>query len=300
MSWEPNQGGQVPQQPTPPPNPYGAPSFPTPPPPNPYEPPVNPYGPPSSPNPYGYGQPPANPYMPPTYYGGQPGSYPPVAPLPLGQALRELPRQYWRVISRPSAETFVQELGKASWDIVWVQLLGFSALYAIIRFFVELASSALPMSILPGYSGVLSSLAARSSLGYALFVALIGFVLLVGAFFILQGLIYLLARAFNGQGSFLQQCYSSMLIYGPLLAITIVSGILEIIPFVDIIVFLVRLILLIYAIVLLVFATMGSQRLTGGQASAAVLIPVGGLFLLACCVSTLLAATVVSTMHITY
>ncbi|GER84051.1 hypothetical protein KTAU_26880 [Thermogemmatispora aurantia] len=299
MSWDPNQGGQVPQQPTPPPNPYETSASPTPPPANPYGPPVNPYGPQPSTNPYGYGQPPANPYMPPTYYGGQPGPYPPVmaTPLSLEQALRELPRQYMRVISHPSAETFAQELGKASWDIIWVQLLGLSVLYAIISFFTRLASSALLVSILPS---TYRALAGTASVAGSLLFSLISLVLLVGSFFILQGLIYLLARAFKGQGSFLQQCYSSMLIYGPLLTLLIICSIIGIIPFVSILGLIVEIIALIYALVLLVFATMGSQRLQGGPASAAVLIPTGGLLLLACCGVTILAAIIAASLNPSY
>jgi hypothetical protein len=237
--------------------------------------------------------------MPPTYYGGQPGPYPPVmaTPLPLEQALRELPRQYMRVISHPSAETFAQELGKASWDIIWVQLLGLSVLYAIISFFTRLASSALLVSILPS---TYRALAGSASIASSLLSSLIFLVLLVGSFFILQGLIYLLARAFKGQGSFLQQCYSSMLIYGPLLTLLIICSIIGIIPFVSILGLIVEIIALIYALVLLVFATMGSQRLQGGPASAAVLIPTGGLLLLACCGVTILAAIIAASLNPTY
>ncbi|WP_069802146.1 Yip1 family protein [Thermogemmatispora onikobensis] len=292
MSWDPNQGGQVPQQPTPPPNPYETPVSPTPPPANPYQPPVNPYGPGPQPS--------TNPYMPPTSYGWQPGTYPPpvmAAPLPLGQALRELPGQYLRVASRPSAETFAQELGKASWDIIWVQLLGFAALFAIITFFTRLATSALLVSILPS---AYISLIASANVASSLLSSLIYFVSLIGGFFILQGLIYLLAKAFNGQGNFLQQCYSGMLAYGPLLTILLAGSIIGIIPFVNILVLIVELIASIYAIVLLVFATMGSQRLPGGPASAAVLIPVGGLMLLACCGLLGLVALIAAAVRTSY
>ncbi|WP_052890497.1 Yip1 family protein [Thermogemmatispora carboxidivorans] len=302
MSWDPNQGGQVPQQPTPSPNPYETPASPTPPPANPYQPPANPYGPGPQPstNPYGYGQPAANPYMPPTSYGWQPGTYPPpvtATPLPLGQAVRELPNQYLRVASHPSAETFVQELGKASWDIVWVQLLGFAALFAIITFFTRLATSALLVSILPS---LYTSLVASANVASSLLSSLIYFVSLIGGFFLLQGLIHLLAKAFSGQGTFLQQCYSGMLSYGPVLTILLACSIIGIIPFVNILALVVELIAGIYGIVLLVFATMASQRLQGGPASAAVLIPIGGLMVLACCGILGLVALIAATLRASY
>src|SRR5438128_1904380 len=45
------------------------------------------------------------------------------APRPLGEVIRDLPRQYMQVLTRPSAATFAAELGKAEWRSVWFQLL---------------------------------------------------------------------------------------------------------------------------------------------------------------------------------
>src|SRR5437764_689764 len=89
-----------------------------------YDPPPN-YG-----TPPNYGPPPS--YQQQNYgtpYGalnyGQPGYGTPVAsaPLPLGEAVRQLPNQYIKVLTKPSVLTFDQEKGKAAWDIVWVQLI---------------------------------------------------------------------------------------------------------------------------------------------------------------------------------
>ena len=49
---------------------------------------------------------------------------PPATPLPLGEAIRQLPEQYKRVVTKPYAETFLVEMGQAYWGIIWVQLLG--------------------------------------------------------------------------------------------------------------------------------------------------------------------------------
>src|SRR4051794_4248282 len=54
-----------------------------------------------------------------------PDSASPVTPLPLAQAIRALPRQYFRAVTKPSVVTFSEEMGKASWNIVWVQLIWF-------------------------------------------------------------------------------------------------------------------------------------------------------------------------------
>src|SRR5689334_3137740 len=45
-------------------------------------------------------------------------------PLPLGQAIWQLPVQYVTVLRKPAAATLRQELAKASWGIVLVQVLG--------------------------------------------------------------------------------------------------------------------------------------------------------------------------------
>ena len=55
-----------------------------------------------------------------------------VTPLPLAQANRALPRQYFRVLTKPSVVTFAKEMGKASWNMVWVQLIGLGTITALL------------------------------------------------------------------------------------------------------------------------------------------------------------------------
>src|SRR5690348_7612647 len=75
-------------------------------------------------------------------YGQQEQSYdntpPQTAPLPLEQAIKELPSQYIKVLTKPSANTFAQEMGKASWNIVWAQLIGYAILTAILSYISSL------------------------------------------------------------------------------------------------------------------------------------------------------------------
>src|SRR5438270_13918176 len=115
MAWNPNQG-----QPDNPNTGYG-------PPPNPYNAPPNPYATPT--------------YGPPGYQGG-PGYYPPPqsAPLPLREAIRNLPNQYIKVITKPGPMTFAEEMGKASWDIVWVQLIFYAIISTILSYLATLIS----------------------------------------------------------------------------------------------------------------------------------------------------------------
>src|ERR1700682_2545934 len=57
---------------------------------------------------------------------------PPVRPLPLGEAIRQLPTQYIRVLTNPGAAVFAQEQGKAAWNITWVQIVLYAAVAALV------------------------------------------------------------------------------------------------------------------------------------------------------------------------
>ncbi len=242
----------------------------------------NPYGtpPPQDPNQNPYGAPPPqNPYeVPPGPYGTAPGygynAPPPAESLPLGEALRQLPSQYVRVLTKPSPTTFAMEMGKAGWDIVWVQLLISAVVSSILGYvgslinpfrFTTLGTTS-PSPIDPG---TLQGITLGISLGSVILVPI--------SFFIGTGIIYLLAKAFGGTGTFLAQSYTFLLFGVP---VGIVSSFLSLIPILG---GLAALGLSIYAIVLEVFAIMAVHRLSGGKATAVALIPVGVLVLLAIC-----------------
>jgi len=283
MSYDPNQdpssGYGNPPHGVPPQGPYGQPPGPygTPPqgpygqPPGPYgTPPQGPYGQPQAP--YGYGAPPQGPYGAPVYqqpgYGY--GAPPPQAPLPLGEAIRQLPNQYIKVLTKPSAATFAEEMGKAAWDIVWIQLIIYAIIVAVLGYLALLISpnqfsttGSNPMS-----PGMLQAITLSSSFGLIILVPLF--------FFIGVGIYYLIARAFGGQGTFLAQSYTTLLISVP---IGILSYLLRLIPILGI---LAGIALAIYSIVLQIFSIMAVHRLSGGKATAVVLIPVAVAFVLAC------------------
>src|SRR6266702_2783760 len=75
------------------------------------------YGTPQNP----YGTPPPQYGTPPNQQGGYGYGYPPPqqAPRSIGQAIQELPNQYIRVLTKPSAQTFAEEMGKADWAMIW-------------------------------------------------------------------------------------------------------------------------------------------------------------------------------------
>ena len=53
-----------------------------------------------------------------------PSILPQGASRPLSEEIKELPRQYLEVLTKPGVATFAAQMGKANWRIVWVQLLG--------------------------------------------------------------------------------------------------------------------------------------------------------------------------------
>lgn len=214
---------------------------------------------------YGYSVPPQGPYGPP------PNDFrvPQATPLPLGEALRQLPRQYWRVLRNPKAATFVEEQGKAAWNIIWVQLLILSVaealalllLVALEFFLLQLLLSSGPNSTpLPTLSQIFPIA--------ALAVVVFCFIVVPLSFFISTGIPHLIAKAFGGRGSFLSYCYGYSLVSVP---IGIATLVLSFIPCIGSVAALAA---PVYSIILLIYMTMGIHRLSGGKASATVLIPI--------------------------
>lgn len=99
-------------------------------------------------------------------------------------------------------------------------------------------------------------------------------VAIIAGFFITVGVQYLLAKAFRGSGDFKTQGYNYLLFAVPL---TLVSSVLGLIPFLGAFV---SLAVAIYQIILNVFSIMAAHRLSGGKATAVVLIPIAAVILL--------------------
>ena len=233
--------------------------------------------------PQGNPQDPYTPPPPPDYayaaygYGyGQQGQQ--ARPLPLGEAIGQLPGQYWKVLSKPGAATFAEEAGKAEWGIILIQLFG----VAIIGALLSTIASAISRSSITSLMNQLNANSGSSTpptpvMGAASPASfIISLVATLVFFFVAQGIYFGLAKAFGGQGSFTAQTYSALLYQTP---IGILSSLLSLIPFLG---SLASIALGIYGIVLAVFMVMGVHRLSGGKASAVILIPLGVVFLLAC------------------
>ena len=51
----------------------------------------------------------------------------------IGQAIRELPDQYFKVLSKSSVTTFVEEKGKANWGMNWFQFIALGLIGAVLQ-----------------------------------------------------------------------------------------------------------------------------------------------------------------------
>lgn len=231
------------------PYPYGTPQ-------NPYQAPPGPY---ATPAPYGSGQQEQS-------YGYTP---PQATPLPLEQAIKELPSQYIKVVTKPSAATFAQEIGKASWSILWVQLVASAVIAGILSY--------IRILIMPNAFGTSGTTTLNPIIAPLIQWGLtLGFMpLTIIGFFISTGILYLIAKAFRGQGTFLAQGYANLLFSVPL---SIISGLAALVPILG---FIVGFGIGIYSIVLNIFSIMAVHRLSGGKATAVVLLPVAIVFVLA-------------------
>src|SRR6266571_6965123 len=248
--------------------------------------PQNPYGAPPPQNPYG--TPPPQYGTPPNQQGGYGYGYTPPqqAPRSIGQAMQELPNQYIRVLTKPSAQSFAEEMGKADWGMVWIQLL----IWALIGTILGLIRAAIGLAGLSFVSNNTFNPAAITALTVS--GSTFSFISVPVFFFILVGIQYLLAKAFQGQGNFLTQSYTTLLFEVP---INIVSYLLAFIPILGGIA---GFALSIYGIVLNVFAIMAVHRLSGGKAVGVVLIPIAVLILLAfLCIFAIAAIIIAATRH---
>lgn len=261
------------------------------------------YGVPVMPPLPGYGVPPVGYGMPPGF--GQPPLavrpdyefIPPAQPLPLAQAVRELPQQYLKVLTRPAARTFAEEQGKAEWGIIWVQLL-FVAVIAGLNVLVSSVLQGGPYKILSQFTNLASNGSSVTNLPLStpspvliatIEVPLVAILTLLG-FLAGVGIQYGMAKLFRGSGQYKQQAYNHLLFYIP---VEIVAAVLSAValllttqgfnPFVLVLAFIPSLVsigLFIYSVVLNVFAIMATHRMSGGKATAVVLIPYGVLFVL--------------------
>ena len=144
-------------------------------------------------------------------------------PLPFGQAMRELPGQYFKVLTRPSVKTFAEEKGKAGWGIIWLQFIGLGVIDAIISIVGILISPA-ALNSAPNASGLSPATLQTVAI---ITTAVLQLVLTPVSFLFAGGILYLIARAVGGKGRYIEQIYVTLLFAVPLV---ILSTLLSLIP----------------------------------------------------------------------
>ena len=202
---------------------------------------------------------------------------PPMAgPLPLGEAVQQLPGQYVKVTTRPGDQSFAEEMGKAEWGIIWLQLIVYGAISGALSFlsyqFNRVNLNPVDYPTLPPETLKLIEQVVTYTSGFGTFLGV------VAGFFIFQGISYGLAKMFKGQGTFLRQCYTALLFQVPL---GIFGALIGFIPILGI---LGSFAANIYSLVLQVFSLKAVHGLSGGKATGVVLLPFGILIFLACCI----------------
>jgi hypothetical protein len=135
--------------------------------------------------------------------------------LSLGQALRELPGQYIKVLTRPSPTTFRQE-GRAGWGINWVQMIGLAILSAALQTLGLLISPPALTGLL-GASGMSAAALLTTSI---VFLAIFTLILTPVSFLAAGGIVFLIVKAFGGKGTYLQQIYTTLLFGVPLVLLS--------------------------------------------------------------------------------
>ena len=176
------------------------------------------------------------------------------SPLPLGTAIRELPGQYIKVLTKPSVQTFAEEKGKAAWGIVWVQLIALGIIDAILSVIGALIS---PVDLSSTAAATGMSADALQTVAIVT-TALFQIVLTPISFLVFGGILYLIIRVFGGKGRFVEQMYTTVLFGVPLV---VLSTLLSLAPGVGSWLMYVP---HIYSIVLFILAMMAVHRRTAG------------------------------------
>ena len=188
-----------------------------------------------------------------------------VQPLPFEEAVWHLPFQYINVLIKPSVNRFREEMGKAGWWIVLVQLLSLVLITVTLGFLGHLIPSAALHAITALSIGPVKPLALLPS-------PYNGITFVLANFFIGLFTAYLFSKGSGGQGTFLAHLYCLLLCSVPLVTM---SGALLLIPATGWLVLLLGSIvgaLFIYRMVLHTFIIMTVHRLSEGRATLIVLI----------------------------
>jgi hypothetical protein len=218
-----------------------------------------------------------------------------MAQPPVSAGINGLWQKFINVTTKPGAQSFTNELPTANWSDIWLALLGLGVITALTGFIRSLYVQAALAAGNPMFSGLpaeqrqaLDRILSSTGSGVGNFGAIIWVPL---GFFIGMGILFVSAKIFGGSGSFLAQSYAFMLYYVPINGLGALLGLIPILGGFA------SFLLGIYSIVLAVFAMMASQRLQGGRAVAAVLLPAAIVALLVCALLTVLIVALASLIN---
>lgn len=227
---------------------------------------------------------------------------PPAHPVPLKETIRQLPRLYLKVLTKPAVRTFLEEMNKASWRNIWIQLAIYALLSAVLSAFIALSqpyyTSFVTFGIpaMPLLNPTFPSNLLQTARLITLESSILQIVLVPLYFFIGVGVQYALAMALSGRGTFLTQTYTTALYQVPLNILSkLIVILLVFIPGIGVFIGgLISLLLFVYGIVLNIFSIMAVHRLSGGKASIVVIIPYVILFVLLMILGLILALFIFS------
>jgi hypothetical protein len=192
------------------------------------------------------------------------------------------------VTTKPGVGTFTTELPTANWGDIWLALFLLGAVEAVAGFirytlfpvssqvnqFLTFLTPEQRQQLEPYLQSSLSSTSPSSQL--------FGIITVPLGFIIVQAIVFVFAKIFRGQGSFMHQVYAFMLYAVPIDGLAAVAGI---VPYVG---GLVAFALGIYGIVLAVMAVSSSHVIGIGRSIWVLITPFLILFVLICGLLTLI------------
>jgi hypothetical protein len=218
-------------------------------------------------------------------------------PQPQPAGIEGLFRKWINVTTKPGVNTFAAELPTANWRDIWLGVMILAVVSAIAGFIhytlFPVSSTIAPYlsqltpdqraRLEPYLNNVFTQATAGSQLGQIITVPL--------GFFIVQGVIFVFAKLFRGQGDFTHQAYAFMLYAVPIDSAVAVAGIIPVLGG------LVGFALGIYGIVLAVMAVASSHQIGIGRSIWVLLTPILIVFALICGLLILFIAALSSTLR---
>jgi hypothetical protein len=223
-------------------------------------------------------------------------------PRSLGAASIRLPLLWLKSLFTPSARFFAAEGERATWGLVWIQILLLILIPGVLAFLRSLdrSSAARDATNSQAVGDLLSALTISTTL-----VGIIAQILIVPLLFFF-GLIveFLIARAFQGQGRLVWQGHAALLYQVPLAIISSAISSLFLAIHLPLAVRLslypiINLAFFIYSIFLNIVAIEGVHRLTRGRSTLVVIVTYAVFALIIIVLLVILARAIVSALHTT-